>query len=116
EAVQQLSVSDEVEHVYPRRRRRANDDTKTQPSQPDEQRSTDSTQSALDFLSQQLQRTRERLDVMDSTHWEDDDTEAVANKEDVKYRFRQAQMLGGVAFTKDNVSMSNRSEEHTSEL
>ena len=107
EAVQQLSVSDEVEHVYPRRRRRVNDDTKTQPSQPDEQRSTDSTQSALDFLSQQLQRTRERLDVMDSTHWEDDDTEAVANKEDVKYRFRQAQLLGGVAFTKDNVSMSN---------
>src|SRR5699024_12358834 len=79
----------------------------TQHSHPDEQPATDSTQSALVFLSLQLQRTRERLDVMDSTHWEDDDTEAVANKEDVKYRFRQAQLLGGVAFTKDNVSMSN---------
>lgn len=107
DAVQQLSVTDEIEHEYPRRRRRGNEDTKTQQIQPDEQGLTDSTQSALDFLSQQLQRTRERLDAMDSTQWKEDDTEDVANKEDVKYRFRQAQLLGGVAFTKDNVSMSN---------
>lgn len=109
DAVQQLSTTDEVEHEYSRRRRRRGQGQgeQTQQTQPDEQRSALASRADLDLLAQQLQRTRERLDVMDGTYWVEDDTEGVANKEDVKYRFRQAQLLGGVAFTRDNVSMSN---------
>lgn len=116
DAVQQLSTTDEVEHEYARYGRgggqRQKKDAQEQVTQPAEQRSDPTARSALasradlDLLAQQLQRTREHLDVMDGS-WTEDETEGVANKEDVKYRFRQAQLLGGVAFTKDNVSMSN---------
>ena len=113
DAVQQLSTTDEVEHEYARHRRRKKEEERAMQTQPEEQRSALASRADLDLLAQQLQRTREHLDVMDGTHWSEDDTESVANKEDVKYRFRQAQLLGGVAFTKDNVSMSNEElQEH----
>ena len=112
DAVQQLSTTDEVEHEYKRRSRRKKG-AEERITQSEEQRSAIASRADLDLLAQQLQRTRERLDVMDGTYWSEDDTESVANKEDVKYRFRQAQLLGGVAFTRDNVSMSNEElQEH----
>ena len=106
DAVQQLSITDEVEHEYSRRRRRRGHDDQPQHSQFDERSLAASAWAELDRLSQQLQRTREHLDVMGGFTAEDSKY-GVANKEDVKYRFRQAQLLGGVAFTRDNVSMSN---------
>lgn len=119
DAVQQLSTTDEVEHEYARygrgggQRQKKDAQEQVTQTQPAEQRSAIASRANLDLLAQQLQRTREHLDVMDGTHWSEDETEGVANKEDVKYRFRQAQLLGGVAFTKDNVSMSNEElQEH----
>lgn len=107
DAVQQLSTTDEVEHEYRRGSRRKKDaEERSSQTQPEEQHSAIASRADLDLLAQQLQHTREHLDVMDGS-WTEDETEGVANKEDVKYRFRQAQLLGGVAFTKDNVSMSN---------
>lgn len=109
-AVQELSTTDEIEHAYtPRRRKPA---APAPSSEKDAQRPSvlDDARNQLRLLSEQLRAAQEHLEMMeddDDDEVEDEAISPVVNKEDVKYRFRQAQLLGGVGFTRGNVSMSH---------
>ena len=107
DAVQELSVTDDVPS-YPTRKRRTVDTADTSTARDDNDTSADvliRSQADLDALAAQLRHARAQLGVMDGSA--DTDNDEVVNKNDVKYRFRQAQLLGGVGFTRGNVSMSH---------
>lgn len=107
DAVQELSVTDDVP-PSPTRKRRTADTTDTSTARDDNDTSADvliRSQADLDALATQLRHARAQLNVMDGSA--DAGNDEVVNKNDVKYQFRQAQLLGGVGFTRGNVSMSH---------